>query len=127
MTEVPESHHAHDPGVQLARLEQRCSSLAPLLYREQARYLELTRRILPGAVKSAISHLLCSIAPSHRASLSERKDSLQHRLDALVQRASSMITVEQLLVLAAEGGVHPRRRGGDRYDRGGGLRVAPRR
>ncbi|WP_066906338.1 hypothetical protein [Synechococcus sp. MIT S9504] len=101
MTGLPGSRHAHDPGVQLARLQERCNSLAPLLYREQAQYLELVRRILPIAVKAAIRHLLCSLSPLQRASLSERQTLLQQRIDALVQRASSMITIEQLLVLAA--------------------------
>ena len=100
MTGSPGSRHAHDPGVQLARLEERCHSLAPHLYREQARYLELVRRILPTAVKAAIRHLLCSLSPLHRASLSDHQKVLQQRIDALVQRASSMITIEQLLVLA---------------------------
>jgi len=86
--------------VQLARLEERCHSLAPHLYREQARYLELVRWILPTAVKAAIRHLLCSLSPLHRASLSDHQKVLQQRIDALVQRASSMITIEQLLVLA---------------------------
>ena len=86
--------------MQLARLEQRCSSLAPLLYKQQARYLELIRRILPSAVRSAIRHLLCSLVPLQRASLSDHQATLQKRIDALVQRASSMITIEQLLVLA---------------------------
>ncbi|WP_244279591.1 hypothetical protein [Synechococcus sp. UW179A] len=100
MTGLPGSRYAHDPGVQLARLEERCNSLAPLLYREQAQYLELVRLILPIAVKAAIRHLLCSLSPLQRASLSERQTLLQQRIDALVQRASSMITIEQLLVLA---------------------------
>ena len=86
--------------MQLARLEDRCNSLAPLLYREQAGYLALVRGILPTAVKAAIRHLLCSLSPLQRASLTERQLILQQRIDALVQRASSMITVEQLLVLA---------------------------
>ena len=100
MTGLPGSRHAHDPGVQLARLEDRCNSLAPHLYREQAQYLEQVRRILPTAVKAAIRHLLCSLSPLQRASLSDRQTVLQQRIDALVQRASSMITIEQLLVLA---------------------------
>ena len=100
MTGLPGSRHAHDPGVQLARLEERCHSLAPHLYREQAQYLERVRRILPTAVKAAIRHLLCSLSPLQRASLSDRQAVLQQRIDALVQRASSMITIEQLLVLA---------------------------
>ena len=100
MKGVPDSHHAYEPGVQLARLEQRCNSLAPFLYREQAQYLELVRGILPTAVKTAIRQILCSLSALQRASLSERQTELQKRIDALVQRASSMITIEQLLVLA---------------------------
>ena len=100
MTQVPGSRQALDPDVQLVRLQERCSSLAPLLYKEQAQYLEQIRRNLPGAVKSAIRHLLCSLAPLQRAALSDRQTMLQERIDALVQRASSMITIEQLLVLA---------------------------
>ena len=100
MTGLSGIRHAHDPGVQLARLEERCNSLAPHLYKEQAQYLERVRQILPTAVKAAIRHLLCSLSPLQRASLSDRQPVLQQRIDALVQRASSMITIEQLLVLA---------------------------
>ena len=100
MTGLPGSRHAHDPGVQLARLEERCNALAPLLYREQAQYLDLVRRLLPTAVKAAIRHLLCTLSPLQRESLSDRQTVLQQRIDALVQRASSMLTIEQLLVLA---------------------------
>lgn len=98
---MPESRHAHDPDVQLGRLAERCRAIAPHLYQDQARYLDLIRRLLPSAVKSAIRSILCTLSTSQRAALAAGQSALQARIDALVQRSSSMLTVEQLLVLSA--------------------------
>ena len=98
MSERPQGH---DPDVQLARLGQRCRSLAPTLYREQALYLRRVRSLLPTAVKTAIQNLLCTLPSDQPEALDEHQLQFQKRIDALLQRSSSLITVEQLLVLSA--------------------------
>ena len=98
MSERPQGH---DPDVQLARLGERCRSLAPTLYREQALYLQQVRSLLPTAVKSAIQNLLSELSFDQRAALGEHQLQFQKRIEALLQRSSSLITVEQLLVLSA--------------------------
>ena len=75
--------------------------MAPHLYQDQAKYLDLVRSLLPSAVKSAIRSILCTLSASQRAALAAGQSALQARIDALVQRSSSMLTVEQLLVLSA--------------------------
>lgn len=98
MSERPQGH---DPDVQLARLGERCRSLAPTLYREQALYLQRVRSLLPTAVKTAIQNLLCALPSDQPEGLDEHQLQFQKRIDALLQRSSSLITVEQLLVLSA--------------------------
>ena len=98
MSERPQGH---DPDVQLARLGERCRSLAPTLYREQALYLQRVRSLLPTAVKTAIQNLLCALPSDQPEALDEHQLQFQKRIDALLQRSSSLITVEQLLVLSA--------------------------
>ena len=98
---MPESRHAHDPVVQLGRLAERCRAIAPYLYRDQAQYLDLVRSLLPSALKSAIRSILCNLSTSQRAALAAGQSALQARIDALLQRSSSMLTIEQLLVLSA--------------------------
>ena len=98
---MSERLQGHDPDVQLARLGQRCRSLAPSLYREQALYLQQVRSLLPTAVKTAIQNLLCTLPSDHPEVLDEHQLQFQKRIDALLQRSSSLITVEQLLVLSA--------------------------
>ena len=97
MSERPQGH---DPDVQLARLGERCRSLAPTLYREQALYLQRVRSLLPTAVKTAIQNLLCALPSDQPEGLDEHQLQFQKRIDALLQRSSSLITVEQLLVLS---------------------------
>ena len=98
---MSERLQGHDPDVQLARLGQRCRSLAPTLYRDQALYLRRVRSLLPTAVKTAIQNLLCTLSSDQPEALDEHQLQFQKRIDALLQRSSSLITVEQLLVLSA--------------------------
>jgi len=98
---VSERLQGHDPDVQLARLGARCRSLAPTLYREQALYLQRLRDRLPTAVKTAIQTLLCVLPSDQRNDLGEHQLQFQERIDALLKRSSTLITVEQLLVLSA--------------------------
>ena len=98
---MSERLQGHDPDVQLARLGARCRSLAPTLYREQALYLQRLRDRLPTAVKTAIQTLLCALPSDQRNDLGEHQLQFQERIDALLKRSSTLITVEQLLVLSA--------------------------
>ena len=98
---MSERLQGHDPDVQLARLGARCRSLAPTLYREQAIYLQRLRDRLPTAVKTAIQTLLCALPSDQRNDLGKHQLQFQERIDALLKRSSTLITVEQLLVLSA--------------------------
>lgn len=95
-----ESRHCHDPDLQLERLGCRCRSLAPALYREQALYLQIVRGQLSGAARTAIKHLLCARSVDASIRRAEGVEELHRRVDALVQRTSSLLTVEQLIITA---------------------------
>ena len=95
-----ESRHRHDPDLQLERLAKRCRSLSPSIYREQALYLQIVRDQLPKAVRTAIKHLLCDRDVDARIRRGDGLKSIHLRVDALVQKTTTLITVEQLLVTA---------------------------
>ncbi len=95
-----ESRHRHDPDLQLERLADRCRSLSPSIYREQALYLQIVRDQLPRAVQTAIKHLLCDLDLDSQIRRGDGLKSFHLRVDSLVQRTSSLITIEQLLVTA---------------------------
>ncbi|MCT0252174.1 hypothetical protein [Synechococcus sp. CS-197] len=95
-----ESRHRHDPDLQLERLGRRCRSLTPVLYREEALYLQIVRDQLSRAVRTAIKHLVCARSVDPTIRRADGVDDLLRRVDALVQRTTSLITVEQLLVTA---------------------------
>ena len=52
-------------------------------------------------MKTAIQNLLCTLPSDQTEALDEHQLQFQKRIDALLQRSSSLITVEQLLVLSA--------------------------
>ena len=95
-----ESRHRHDPDLQLERLADRCRSLSPSIYREQALYLQIVRDHLSRAVRTAIKHLLCDLDLDSQIRRGDGLQSFHLRVDSLVQRTSSLITIEQLLVTA---------------------------
>ena len=95
-----ESRHRHDPDLQLERLAERCRSLSPSIYREQALYLQIVRDQLSRAVRTAIKHLLCDLDLDSQIRTGDGLQSFHLRVDSLVQRTSSLITIEQLLVTA---------------------------
>ena len=71
-----------------------------MLYREQALYLQLLRNLLLPSVRNALGHLLCERG-ERLSRLSPRKQfELQKTFDGLVQRCSSLLTVEQLMDLS---------------------------
>lgn len=88
---------------QLALLLERQEQLAPGLYRELALYLQVLREGLLHAVQQACFHLATQVVPERYGQLSgERRMALQQRLQGLVQRCCTLLTVEQLMGLAAQ-------------------------
>ena len=74
----------------------------PELYRQLALYLQVLREILPRSVDQACFHLATQIHPGHYASLPKLQRQRFHaRLAELVDRCTSLLTVEQLISLAA--------------------------
>jgi hypothetical protein len=83
----------------LAQQEQ----LTPELYRDLALYLQVLREGLLHAVQLACFHLATQVAPERYSQLpSARRLAFQRRLEALVQRCNALLTVEQLMGLAAQ-------------------------
>lgn len=88
---------------QLAGLRQQQASLNPELYRQLALYLQVLRDGLLQAVRQACFHLATEThADRYLAMPPEQRRRLHQRLEALVQRAGSLLTVEQLAELAAQ-------------------------
>ncbi|MBL6798027.1 MAG: hypothetical protein ISQ53_04445, partial [Synechococcus sp. BS307-5m-G39] len=119
-----ESRHCHDPDLQLERLGCRCRSLAPALYREQALYLQIIRDQLSGAVRTAIKHLLCARGVDASIRRADGVEELHRRVDALVKRTSSLLTVAELVKqTAGKIGENVRVRRFTRYTLGEGIEV----
>ncbi len=73
----------------------------PTLYRHLALYLQVLRQVLPARVEQACFHLATQVHPQRYAALpAQERQGLHGRLLALVQRCSSLLTVEQLTALA---------------------------
>jgi hypothetical protein len=90
-----------DLSLRLTELRQQVESGNPEHYRQLALYLQVLRRVLPGAVDQACFHLATQIAPDRYAALPAlKRQALHRRLDELVRQCSSLLTVEQLASLA---------------------------
>ena len=100
MTAETHSTSGYDPKEQLGRLQQRSRRLVPLLYREQALYLQLLRNLLLPSVRNALGHLLCERGERLSRLSARQQSELQKTFDGLVQRCSSLLTVEQLMDLS---------------------------
>ena len=75
----------------------------PQLYRDLALYLQVVRQVLPGAVDQAVFHLVTQgESPPYPQQPQERRDQFHDRVNALVRRCLSLLTVEQLVPLAAQ-------------------------
>ena len=75
------------------------------LYRHLALYLQVLREVLPVRVERAVFHLATQVQPRRYAVLlPDDRQQLHRRLRALVHRCSSLLTVEQLVSLAAQMG-----------------------
>ncbi|MDM7952096.1 MAG: hypothetical protein QUV07_02605 [Cyanobium sp. CZS 25K] len=90
------------PG-QLEALTQRLTQSNPELYRHVALYLQVLRQVLPQRVQQACFHLATQVHPQRYVELpAERRRLLQAQIEELVSRCSSLLTVEQLVILAAQ-------------------------
>ena len=93
----PESH--------LRALQERVASGNADLYRHLALYLQVLREVLPVRVERADFPLATQVQPRRYAVLlPDDRQQLHRRLRALVHRCRSLLTVEQLVSLAAQMG-----------------------
>lgn len=87
----------------LTALHHALAQAHPELYRQLALYLQVLRDGLLAAVRQACFHLATQVHPQRYGALPEqRRRKLQRRLEALVRRSCSLLTVEQLAHLAAD-------------------------
>ena len=88
---------------QIDLLLQQQEELAPELYRDLALYLQVLREGLLHAVQQACFHLATQVVPERYNQLPpERRQAFQQRLQELVQRTGTLLTVEQVIGLAAQ-------------------------
>lgn len=87
----------------MARIEERLAGSNAALYRDLALYLQVLREGLPQAAAKAVFHLATQVMPERYAALlpAERGE-LQDRLQQLVRRCGSLLTLEQLVVLGRQ-------------------------
>ena len=98
----PASPHS-GPAQQLEQLRQLVVQGNPQLYRHWALYLQVLRDGLATAVERACFHLAVEVHPArYRALEQARRQALHRRVNSLVQRTCSLLTVEQLQALAMQ-------------------------
>lgn len=98
-----------DPSAQeavqarLIALHAELAQSHPELYRHLALYLQVLRDGLLPVVRKAVFHLVTEVHPLRFGALAtNRRQKLQRRLEGLVRRSCSLLTVEQLAHLASE-------------------------
>ncbi|MBW4529596.1 MAG: hypothetical protein KME02_02800 [Aphanothece saxicola GSE-SYN-MK-01-06B] len=90
------------PG-QLQTLTRQLTASNPELYRHVALYLQVLRQVLPQRVQQACFYLATQIHPQRYVDLpEERRRLLLGQINELVSRCSSLLTVEQLVILASQ-------------------------
>ncbi len=103
------------PG-QLQALTRQLTASNPELYRHVALYLQVLRQVLPQRVQQACFHLATQVHPQRYVELpEERRRLLLGQINELVSRCSSLLTVEQLVILASQISRERQRR--ERHDR----------
>ncbi|MCP4974414.1 MAG: hypothetical protein GY914_12240, partial [Prochlorococcus sp.] len=92
-----------DPNQQLALLQMQGQSLVPDLYRDQALYLQLMRGGLLSAVRQALFLLITDKDQNRLNALSSKSQkAFQEKVEQLVSRCCSLLTVEQLMDLVRQ-------------------------
>ncbi len=101
MTSNSDKNSSYEPVKQLELVNLKCISLGPDIYSSLAFYLELTRSILPKAIKDAIYQLIISnrntLGPLN---LDSDKDSFYERIDRTLSDNLSLLTIENLNAFA---------------------------
>ena len=88
---------------QLLSLLEQQEEFTPALYRDLALYLQVLRDGLLHSVQQACFHLATQVVPERYNQLPpERRETFQRRLQSLVKRSCSLLTVEQVMGLAAQ-------------------------
>ena len=92
-----------DPSEQLQFLSKKCQKISPGIYRDQALYLQVLRKCLLKSVRKVIFLLITDRNKNPLNELSsQQKKALQLKIDELVNRSNSLLTVEQLMDLARQ-------------------------
>ncbi|MCP9784889.1 hypothetical protein [Cyanobium sp. N5-Cardenillas] len=113
---MSESSDAIDLPGQLQALTRQLTASNPELYRHVALYLQVLRQVLPQRVQQACFHLATQVHPQRYVELpGERRRLLLGQINELVSRCSSLLTVEQLVILASQISRERQRR--ERHDR----------
>ena len=88
---------------QLLSLLEQQEEFTPALYRDLALYLKVLRDGLLHSVQQDCFHLATQVVPERYNQLPpQRRETFQRRLQSLVKRSCSLLTVEQVMGLAAQ-------------------------
>ena len=100
----PEVEEPAGPGTpSLRAIQARLDEEIPHLYRDLALYLQVLREVLPNCVDQACSTLATQVHPRRYNRLHPSvREQLHSRLKALLASCCALLTVEQLLHLAAQ-------------------------
>lgn len=91
------------PELQLLELRDQVQAGNAELYRHLALYLQVLRQVLPVRVERSVFHLATQVQPRRYALLpAHDRQQLHRRLQSLVHRCTSLLTVEQLVSLASQ-------------------------
>ena len=91
------------PGIHsLGAIQAKLDEQIPHLYRDLALYLQVLREVLPSSLDQACSHLATQVHPRRYNRLHQAaRQQLHARLKSLSAHCCSLLTVEQLLILAS--------------------------
>ncbi len=94
---------AIDPGKQLELLKLQCNTLAPDLYRAYALYLQVLRTNLLNSVRNTILVLITGQGNEYLdISSIDSSKVFQDKIDKLVSRCCSLLTIEHLIDLSKQ-------------------------
>ena len=99
----PNTRSLDEAKAQLLSLLQQQEEFTPAFYRDLALYLQVLRDGLLHSVQQACFHLATQVVPERYNQLTpERRQTFQRRLQSLVKRSCSLLTVEQVMGLASQ-------------------------
>ena len=94
----PNTRSLDEAKAQLLSLLQQQEEFTPAFYRDLALYLQVLRDGLLHSVQQACFHLATQVVPERYNQLTpERRQTFQRRLQSLVKRSCSLLTVEQVM------------------------------